>query len=52
MNAKVFSGSMILGLGLLTAGIWLHYSPAEALMVLGGGIVLLTIIMAMIGGRR
>jgi len=52
MNARIYDLSMVIGLGLLVAGVHQLGGLPWALITAGAGIIGLTALGAIIGGRR
>lgn len=52
MSAKIFSGSLLVGLALLTAGVAWRFSIAIALITCGTGVIVLTFLTLIVAGRH
>lgn len=52
MNARIYDLSMLIGLGLLVAGVHLLAGLPWALIAAGGGVIGITAFGAYLGGRR
>jgi hypothetical protein len=52
MSAKIFSASLLVGLGILTAGVAWRFSIAVGLITCGTGVIVLTFLTLLVAGRR
>jgi hypothetical protein len=52
MSAKIFSGCLVVGLALLTAGVAWRFSIAVGLIACGAGTIVLTFLTLLVAGRR